>query len=465
MRRSLTVALVALMSLATASTASYQTFQLTDAAMDSEFSRVAASPQGAVLVAWERSGAIWSQLFAAGSLADPTLHGSGQQPDVAWNGGQFHLAWAHENGVDHLASVDGQDWASASPYFNGSDFRHVRLTGHQSGVDFEDILLSCIQGENLVHMNGYAFFVPASYGIMGAVAVPAREFTLSYDRLYVSYGDSGSQLGYFDVFGNLTHVSQPDAYAGDLVAAAMGPDGTQHLLSLSEPALCYCANLGYRSCAESFEYPPEIEWSDPLSMVVPLDYYHWPMSPAIAADASNRVHAFWYQESRDAMFDNFVANNFYFVLEAGSWTDESALLGGGVGSHTDLDLGAGDAPVFVWAEEIEGVMQVMLRLDPGATSTEAPAVAGLRQSVHPNPFNPQTTIRIELPADTALRLAITDVAGRVLRVLASGPRPAGAAVIAWDGRDDAGRALPSGVYLAHTSSGQGSVTSKLVLLR
>lgn len=94
-------------------------------------------------------------------------------------------------------------------------------------------------------------------------------------------------------------------------------------------------------------------------------------------------------------------------------------------------------------------------------ATTVPVVAG----IVPNPFNPVTEIRCELPQAARAQLVIHDLGGRVVRRLLDGERAAGPLVLRWDGCDDGGRAVPSGVYLARlTSAGHESVR-KLVLAR
>lgn len=83
----------------------------------------------------------------------------------------------------------------------------------------------------------------------------------------------------------------------------------------------------------------------------------------------------------------------------------------------------------------------------------------------PNPFNPQTTIRFTLPAAGPARLAIYDTAGRLRRVLVEGVQAIGTHAVAWDGRDAAGRELPSGLYLCELRAGRERLTGKLLLAR
>ncbi len=66
----------------------------------------------------------------------------------------------------------------------------------------------------------------------------------------------------------------------------------------------------------------------------------------------------------------------------------------------------------------------------------------------PNPFNPMTSLHFNLPSDSHVDLKIYDVAGRLVRTLASGPRPAGANRVRWNGTDDANHAVASGTYFA-----------------
>jgi hypothetical protein len=84
---------------------------------------------------------------------------------------------------------------------------------------------------------------------------------------------------------------------------------------------------------------------------------------------------------------------------------------------------------------------------------------------YPNPFNGETLVRFDLPAPAELKLAVYNLAGQELRVLAAGSRAAGRHVLRWDGRDRQGRPLASGVYLCRLEAGERAATRKLLLLR
>lgn len=65
----------------------------------------------------------------------------------------------------------------------------------------------------------------------------------------------------------------------------------------------------------------------------------------------------------------------------------------------------------------------------------------------PNPFNPETQIRYQLPADGHVQLKIYNSSGQKVRTLASGFQSSGLYIARWDGRDDSGRAVASGNYI------------------
>lgn len=104
-------------------------------------------------------------------------------------------------------------------------------------------------------------------------------------------------------------------------------------------------------------------------------------------------------------------------------------------------------------------------LTAGATPAPLPSAAVLALDSYPNPFNPQTTMRFVLPAAGRTRLVVVDLAGRAVRTLADADLPAGAHEARWDGRDDAGRAAPSGCYLARLESGGAQAVTRLALVR
>ena len=83
----------------------------------------------------------------------------------------------------------------------------------------------------------------------------------------------------------------------------------------------------------------------------------------------------------------------------------------------------------------------------------------------PNPFVDATDIRFELTKPARVTLAIYDVLGRRVRVLADRTYGPGRYALTWYGRDDQGRAAPSGVYFCRMTAGDFEEVDKMLLLR
>ena len=112
---------------------------------------------------------------------------------------------------------------------------------------------------------------------------------------------------------------------------------------------------------------------------------------------------------------------------------------------------------------VSGSVQPLVPTDAG--DTPAPAVATALQA-GPNPFNPLTVLAWEQARPAAVRLEIRDLVGRRLRVLADGETlPAGRHALTWRGRDDAGRPVAAGVYLARLVAGRTTRVVKLQLVK
>jgi hypothetical protein len=82
---------------------------------------------------------------------------------------------------------------------------------------------------------------------------------------------------------------------------------------------------------------------------------------------------------------------------------------------------------------------------------------------YPNPFNSSTHLGYGLPAASQVSLSVYDLLGQEVKRLVKEWKPAGYHQIVWDGRDDAGKPVASGVYLYRLES-QGQMESRRLLL-
>lgn len=86
-------------------------------------------------------------------------------------------------------------------------------------------------------------------------------------------------------------------------------------------------------------------------------------------------------------------------------------------------------------------------------------------NVYPNPFNPSTTISYDLPEAGPVSVVIYDVLGQQVRRLVSQVTSAGRYSIQWDARDNQGRGVASGVYIAKVDAGTSTLSQKMLLLK
>ena len=84
---------------------------------------------------------------------------------------------------------------------------------------------------------------------------------------------------------------------------------------------------------------------------------------------------------------------------------------------------------------------------------------------YPNPFNPETRIDYQLAQDSFVELAVYNVLGQKVRTLKAGDQTAGTYTALWNGRDDAGLDVASGVYFYRLEAGDFTSTKRMILMR
>jgi len=97
----------------------------------------------------------------------------------------------------------------------------------------------------------------------------------------------------------------------------------------------------------------------------------------------------------------------------------------------------------------------------GGALPEAPVLA----AGYPNPFNPTVTLPFSLPRDGHVRLTVWNAAGQRVRVLVDEVAGAGLHEVQWDGRDEVGRSVASGLYLVRLVAGGTVQLQKVTLLK
>lgn len=132
----------------------------------------------------------------------------------------------------------------------------------------------------------------------------------------------------------------------------------------------------------------------------------------------------------------------------------------------DVDLGGGNLTALgSWDVCVAKFGHDTGRKSPDVPATERHPGASLSLLASPNPFRAMTTIEYSLSDAGPAVLDIYDAAGRHIVRVANTDAGPGAHRIVWDGRDNLGQAVSSGVYYARLSSARESVSRKIVLVR
>ncbi|MFQ6673172.1 MAG: T9SS type A sorting domain-containing protein [Fidelibacterota bacterium] len=275
------------------------------------------------------------------------------------------------------------------------------------------------------------------YGWSGDVDIPAGDFPNDYLGLThyypdINYAASGDQRG----ISRLWAVTD-DGISGDLLA--------------------------YLADSLHLNYDPYYEigvsnWLDGVDAATGSDVAFWAASGLI--DEFDGTLA-------DSTVDT-LATGVYQTLTNGSRTvffgfDVLSLNTSAVGDtvHGDGYHWTGISAIGA----LGGALNWMGKMSTDEDIAEVPRRFILRQN-YPNPFNPVTTINFDLPNDGVVSLTVYNLLGQKVATLTNDFRRAGRHTVTWDGRNDLGQAVSTGVYLYRIDAGGDfSATKKMILLK
>ncbi|MDH5684807.1 MAG: T9SS type A sorting domain-containing protein, partial [candidate division WOR-3 bacterium] len=101
-------------------------------------------------------------------------------------------------------------------------------------------------------------------------------------------------------------------------------------------------------------------------------------------------------------------------------------------------------------------------LPTGLEETQVIIDQPLKLEINPNPFKTQTTIRLNRPTDKTLTVKIYRPSGELVKTLTHNQKQSN---IYWDGKDEQGKLLPSGIYTCHLETEGMRIIEKVILTR
>jgi hypothetical protein len=127
------------------------------------------------------------------------------------------------------------------------------------------------------------------------------------------------------------------------------------------------------------------------------------------------------------------------------------------------------SPSYTYTQAIDNARFFVVVGTPAAVKKELDAVVPKEFALganFPNPFNPSTTIPVSVPTVAEVRLTVYNILGQEIRTLQAGPLQAGRYWFVWDGRNERGNPVATGVYLSRlTTTGGKQFVGKMLLLK
>ncbi|MCH7879486.1 MAG: T9SS type A sorting domain-containing protein [candidate division Zixibacteria bacterium] len=192
-----------------------------------------------------------------------------------------------------------------------------------------------------------------------------------------------------------------------------------------------------------------------------------PTDPTVSVDAEGFVLTAWIDRRGPTrrLFTQLYASS---LIPQGS--NQPVSLAAAPSMFAPVALAARGRSWFAWHDARSGGSNVYLTgyvhstTDVGDDGALLPEHFALQQN-YPNPFNPTTQISFTLPRSERVTLMVYNIAGQKVRLLIDEKLSSGLHTIEWNGRDDRGSSVSSGIYLYRLSGAKLSAARKMTLLK
>ena len=136
----------------------------------------------------------------------------------------------------------------------------------------------------------------------------------------------------------------------------------------------------------------------------------------------------------------------------------------GLSKKGQLDVTRRELPDHIKLPPLTKLPQVVSNNDVHSSNETLPEQFLLRQN-YPNPFNPETRISFDLPHRAEVQIRIYNIAGQAVKTFVLGDLAAGTYTTTWNGLDDFGYPIPSGVYVYSIQAGEFTANRRMLLIR
>jgi len=225
-----------------------------------------------------------------------------------------------------------------------------------------------------------------------------------------------------------------------------------------------------------------VEWKDPSGLLTSHDYERVDtltgnvyrnisgvdvLIDSLKAQEGDTIYSFWTYR----VCVEIDSNNVFFGFNTITKKFEGPALAGSGGYSLSYQIGK----TREWGDDVFTIITSLMYASINGTEFGTPVLKISNTDIksdqfqlysnYPNPFNGETTIEFYLPTASTIAIDIYNLLGQKVRTLWNGWHPAGQHQLGWDGRDETGREVVSGVYLYQLKTDTWRQTKKLVLIR
>ncbi len=474
----------------------------------------AVTPDGHIAIVWEDSRNPNPKIYA--QLLDPDgnrLWGdygmeltdmdplSQKAPRISWLEGRFYIGWSNYDtvGTTYRYHVYGQMIENGQKQWGPDGVMVSTLHGDDLNIecqlhDLKDNYY-CWQRYNPADFTRWVYLKQVGTDGSAATGWPeagqlASSFTgLEVDQRFPvsSRTDEGIFVMWQDKRGDgiRNYYGQHLSTSGERLWDPLGVNLADYGREQEKPALvdkagfrsdiifAWCENIAgsLDVIAQKYSLAGSPQWGDLGYYVVQKDSTQ--SSPSLARFDNGGMVIAWtdYNVDSDIHYKYIKADGTF--VQSTPWGD--ILCEAGKMQYNPRIVSIGDDAYAVWADgrssgktEILGLYAQRLSNATVANLDPVIPTSGPFQLLqnHPNPFNPSTSIsfRIFEPAKS-YRLEVFNLRGQKVKTLASGHLEAGSHVAVWDGSDDNGQGVSSGIYHYRLSNGSSTQTRRMVLMK
>jgi len=278
----------------------------------------------------------------------------------------------------------------------------------------------------------------------------------------IVWENTGNEVWVYSGSATVTYSDIDGGYDGDgnIDANPLFVDASNGDYTLQSGSPCIDAGTadtdgdGEDDITDFYGVAPDMGAYEFFMAVTGLEYWIVSTSVILAWDAIEDASYYLVERSTDAEFTTDVESSY---LQTNTYTDDDLEF------NTEYFYRVSANVNGLWTD-YSNVVSVTLEYVNIAGANDIPTVYKVHQN-HPNPFNPVTTLRYDLPEDGMVNITVYDMMGRVIKNLVNVHQNAGYKSIQWNATNNAGQPVSAGLYLYTIQASGFMQTKKMILLK